>query len=69
LRGLSAENGNLVHISGSEIQENSGLEPVNFLEFCVLLGTDASPRIPGIGMVTGYKLIQKYGTIENILEN
>jgi len=39
------------------------------LDFCVLLGTDASPRIPGIGPVKARKLIEKYGSIEAILAN
>jgi flap endonuclease-1 len=38
-----------------------------FLDFCILLGTDASPRIPGIGPSRAYKLIHIYGSIEEIL--
>ena len=31
------------------------------------MGTDASPRIPGIGPARAYKAIRQYGSIESIL--
>jgi len=51
------------------VREASGMTSAQFLDFCVLLGTDASPRIPKVGPVTAAKLIQQYGSIEGILEN
>jgi DNA polymerase-1 len=48
-----------------------GLEPEAFLEMQGLMG-DASDNIPGIpkiGIVTAKKLIQDYGTIENLYQN
>jgi flap endonuclease-1 len=38
-----------------------------FLDFCILCGTDASPRIPGIGPKRAFKLISEHGSIEAIL--
>jgi len=38
-----------------------------FLDFCILMGTDASPRIPGIGPARAYKAIKQYGSIESII--
>jgi 5'-3' exonuclease len=43
------------------------LSSSSFLDFCILCGTDASPRIPSIGPNRAYKLIQKFGSIEAIL--
>jgi 5'-3' exonuclease len=37
-----------------------------FLDFCILSGTDYNSNIPKIGPVTAYKLIREYETIEAI---
>ncbi|XWV26245.1 endonuclease of the XPG family [Tupanvirus soda lake] len=38
-----------------------------FVDLCVLLGTDYCDNIKGIGPKGAYKLIQKYGTLEKVL--
>jgi flap endonuclease-1 len=43
------------------------LDSKSFLDFCILMGTDASPRIPGIGPARAYKAIMQYGSIESII--
>jgi flap endonuclease-1 len=43
------------------------LDSKSFLDFCILMGTDASPRIPGIGPSRAYKAIMQYGSIESII--
>jgi flap endonuclease-1 len=43
------------------------LDSKSFLDFCILMGTDASPRIPGIGPARAYKVIMQYGSIESII--
>ena len=43
------------------------LDSKSFLDFCALMGTDASPRIPGVGPARAYKAIKQYGSIEAIL--
>lgn len=43
------------------------LSPDAFRDFCILLGTDASPRIPGVGPVRALALIEQYKSIERIL--
>lgn len=58
----------LQYISGQTVREQSDLAPEQYLDFIVLLGTDASPRISKVGPVTAYKLIKLYGSIEGILE-
>ena len=37
-----------------------------FIEFCVMCGTDYNTNIPGIGIIKCYELIKKYNSIENI---
>lgn len=45
------------------------LDHNSFIDFCILCGCDYCPIIPRVGSVTALKLINKYKTIENILEN
>ena len=44
------------------------LEMGQFIDLCVLLGTDYCDNIKGIGPKGAYKLIKKYGTLENVLD-
>jgi len=37
-----------------------------FLDFCIMCGTDYNKNIPGIGSMTSYNLITKHRRIENI---
>nr|QBK84609.1 MAG: flap endonuclease [Pithovirus LCDPAC01] len=40
----------------------------NFVDFCIMCGTDYNPNIPRVGPVTSYGLIKKYHTIEKVGE-
>jgi 5'-3' exonuclease len=40
-----------------------------FINFCVLSGTDYNTNIPGIGSIKCYELIKKYNNIKTIFEN
>ncbi|KAK4686074.1 hypothetical protein P7C73_g4053, partial [Tremellales sp. Uapishka_1] len=46
----------------------TALSASSFLDFLILLGTDASPRIPGVGPARAFSLITQHGSIEAILE-
>ncbi|OAD79927.1 hypothetical protein PHYBLDRAFT_162979 [Phycomyces blakesleeanus NRRL 1555(-)] len=46
-----------------------GLTKESFMDMCILCGTDFSTKIKGIGPIRALQHIQKYGSIENILEN
>lgn len=39
-----------------------------FIDLCIMLGTDYNINLPGIGPKKSYKLIKKYKTLENIFE-
>lgn len=45
------------------------LSRASFVDFALLLGTDFSDRIPGVGPHRAIALIKKHGSIENIIEN
>ncbi len=54
-----------------ELKADWGIAPNQVVELLALVGdsVDNVPGVPGIGMKTGQKLLQDYGTIENILAN
>lgn len=52
-----------------KVIKNLELSTEEFVDLCILLGCDYCPTIRGIGRKKGLELIQKYRTIENILEN
>ncbi|EIW68897.1 hypothetical protein TREMEDRAFT_68853 [Tremella mesenterica DSM 1558] len=69
LKGLTSTKEPLTLIDGSNLRTLTSLSSSSFLDFCILLGTDASPRIPNVGPINAYKLILQYSSIESILSN
>ncbi|WP_139905186.1 DNA polymerase I [Clostridium thermarum] len=51
--------------------EDFGVTPTQFIDVKGLMGdaSDNIPGVPGIGEKTAYKLIQEYGSVENVLSN
>jgi DNA polymerase-1 len=54
-----------------EIQERYGLTPQQFIDFKALTGdtSDNIPGVPGVGEKTAVKLLQAYGTLDNLYAN
>ncbi|MEQ8198388.1 MAG: DNA polymerase I [Clostridiaceae bacterium] len=54
-----------------KIQEEFGVTPQQFIDVKGLMGdkSDNIPGIPGVGEKTALKLIQTYGSLENVLQN
>ncbi|KAI9250320.1 PIN domain-like protein [Sporodiniella umbellata] len=50
-------------------REQLGLSKESFIDFCILCGTDFSGTITGIGPIRALSYIQKYKTIEGIVED
>lgn len=68
LRNVATTSKPMEIVEGNCLRSAFSLSPVQFIDFLVLLGTDASSRIPGVGPVKAMKLIQKHDTIEGILD-
>ncbi|WOO83868.1 putative flap endonuclease 1 [Vanrija pseudolonga] len=66
LRNVATASEPLVLVSAG-LDTALGLPRAAFIDFCILLGTDASPRIPGVGPARALPLIKKYGCIEGML--
>lgn len=65
---LNISNGDCNIIYLPSLLKTMELNYQQFLEFCVLSGTDYNTNIPGIGSIKCYDLIKKYNNIKNIFE-
>lgn len=54
----------------AEVQERYGISPGQFPDFLALMGDsiDNIPGVPGVGEKTARDLVQRYGTLEAVLE-
>ena len=69
LSKLNTYQGTVVHIDYEKILEKLSLSRNEFLDFCIMCGTDYNSNIPKIGSATSYKKILKYKSIEKLKEN
>ena len=60
-----------VEYDRAALMEQYGLEPERMVDLKGLMGdsSDNLPGIPGVGEKTALKLLEKYGTLENVLSN
>lgn len=58
-------------ITLESFREKYGVEPVQFIDLLALMGDTADnvPGVPGIGEKTAMKLIQQYGSVEELLNH
>jgi DNA polymerase I len=64
-RGISE----ITRMDEAAVQARFGLPPAQYLEYVALKGdtSDNIPGVPGVGEKTATKLIQQYGTVEELL--
>lgn len=67
LRNVSSLRKPLEVVDGEEIRQVVELEKDEWVDWMVLLGTDASNNIPKIGPVNSLRFVKEYRSIENIL--
>ncbi|KAF8340685.1 PIN domain-like protein [Cantharellus anzutake] len=68
IRNLTNRNENLTLISGAEVRERLDLPLQSYIDFALLLGTDFSQRLRGLGPHRAIELIRAHGSIEQILD-
>lgn len=66
---LNVANGDCNVIYLPSLLETMEIDYQQFLEFCILSGTDYNSNIPGIGSVKCYDWILKHKSINNIFDN
>jgi len=64
LSSLNISTGECECVFLSEVLENFEMNPIEFLDFCIMCGTDYNKNIPMIGTKKSYDIIRKYKTIE-----
>lgn len=69
LRNLTTRDLPLMLISGSDVRQYFNLDRDSFVDFALLLGSDFSPRLHGLGPSRAIKLIQSEGSIEGVLRS
>jgi flap endonuclease-1 len=57
----------IIETSTKKVLQDFKFTQDQFLDFCILSGSDYTPTIPRIGPITSYKLIKEHKTIENCL--
>lgn len=60
--------GELNRIDYRKIREQMGLTHEQFIELCILLGTDYNTNLEGMGPKRSFEALKKHGSIETILE-
>ncbi|KAG8865393.1 hypothetical protein FRB96_000283 [Tulasnella sp. 330] len=69
LRNLTSRDHPLIYTSGREVREALSLSRSSFVDFALLLGSDFSQRLAGLGPSRAIKLIQAKGSIEAIIQS
>lgn len=68
LHKMDVAEGTFVEIDYEEILTQLKFTPTQFLDFCIMCGTDYNSNIFKVGPDKAYKLLQQYGSIEAIAE-
>ncbi len=69
LTKLDTTTGVCVRINHTHVLESLGLNHQEFLDLCIMCGTDYNKNIFRVGPEKSYKYIKEHRTIENIAEN
>ncbi|PVU86048.1 hypothetical protein BB560_006824, partial [Smittium megazygosporum] len=67
LRSFNTDCEMILEIDREMAQLELGISFQQFIDLCILCGTDFNSRIPKIGPVNALKMIKKYGSIEKII--
>ncbi|KAG2008412.1 flap endonuclease-1 [Coprinopsis cinerea AmutBmut pab1-1] len=68
LRNLTSMHEPLEIICSQTIRQCLELDPVSFLDFALLLGTDFTQRIKNVGPARALQFVKRYGSIENAIQ-
>lgn len=61
-----SSDGSCLKIHYEDLLKKTSLTASQFLDFCIMCGTDYNKNIPRIGPARAYKLISEFGSIEKI---
>lgn len=69
LHRIQLEDECMIEIDYQEVIRSLGISSSQFVDFCIMCGTDYNPNLPKIGPDRSLKLIRQYQTLEQIEEN
>ncbi|KAI8920252.1 PIN domain-like protein [Powellomyces hirtus] len=69
VRRVFSQTQETLHLHPPHIREQLGMSSAQFVDFAILLGTDFSGTLTGVGPKRAFNLIRKYGSMEEILKN
>lgn len=69
LTKFNTADGTCLRIKYNDLLEKMELESNQFLDFCIMCGTDYNKNIPKIGVKRALNLIKQFKSIENIAKN
>lgn len=58
-----------IEVKMEDVLSDLNMSSRQFVDMCIMCGTDYSPSIRGIGPVKAHKLIKMYGSVEEAAEN
>jgi 5'-3' exonuclease len=68
LTKIDVFNNTCIRIVHNEILKTLKLNKDEFLDLCIMLGTDYNKNIPKVGCETSFKYIQQYRRLENMID-
>lgn len=69
LRNITTRDEPLIRISGEDVRNALNLTPKSYIDLALLFGSDFTERLRGLGPIRATKLIQTFGSIEEILRS
>lgn len=69
LSKVNTMTGECVMVQSKKLLESMNFTNEQFLDHCIMCGTDYNKNIKGIGSMTSYKLLKDHDNIDNIKEN
>ncbi|KAF9051301.1 PIN domain-like protein [Panaeolus papilionaceus] len=68
LKNITARTEPLVLVNGSDVRRALSLTKPEYIDFALLLGTDFTQRIKGVGPMKALGYLRRWGSIEGLLE-
>lgn len=69
LRNITTRDEPIIRISGEEVRNALDLTPESFIDLALLIGSDFTERLHGLGPIRATKLIKTFGNIEEIIRS
>lgn len=67
LRGLGSSSDVVINVDRDAVLRGLGVNETQFIDLCILLGSDYTGTMPKIGRQRALNLVKKYGSIEQII--